>query len=95
MQTTLIEWGIVSSRVAVIKQGYCFIQNRTEEEIVQVRAGIKQVVVVKITILKAKAKLRLWIAEYIYAMNYETNGPQDHGSCGHLLHHSLIASLSS
>jgi len=60
-----------------------------------VRAEIKQVVVVKIVILKAKAKLRLWIAEYIYAMNYETNGPQDHGSCGHLLHHSPIASLSS
>ena len=54
----------------------------------------KNVVVVKIVILKAKAKLRLWITEYIYDMNYETNGPQDHGSCGHLLHHSLIASLS-
>ena len=56
---------------------------------------IKQVVVVKIAILKAKAKLRLQITEYIYAMKYETNGPQDHGSCGCLSHHSLIASLSS
>jgi len=56
---------------------------------------IKQVVVVKIVILKAKAKLRLWIAEYKCAMNYETNGPWDHGSCAHLLHHSPLASLSS
>jgi len=38
----------------VIKWGCCFIQSQTEEEIVQVKAEIKQVVVVKITILKAK-----------------------------------------
>ena len=70
--------------VRVIKRGCCFIQSRTEEEIVQVRAEIKQVVAVKIAILKAKAKLRLRMAEYIYAMSYETNGPRDHGSCGRL-----------
>ena len=52
----------------VIKRGCCFIQSQTEEEIVQVRAEIKQVVVVKIAILKAKAKLRLWIAKYIYVL---------------------------
>jgi len=43
----------------VIKRGCCFIQSWTEDKIVQVRAEIKQVVVLKIVILKAKAKLRL------------------------------------